>query len=434
MFTVKARCALLLPRYVICVAIVAAWLPIGTAYANSLSLEAAITLATERDLEIAQSADQESMLRNTARVSAALPPPSLTLSAMNFPVDSFALDQEPMTQLQVRLSQMFPPGDSRRWQASSNRRGAQSTVVQRELRTAMLRQQLSTAWADGWMAQASLDSLEANRAVFEQALATTRASYSAGIRQARQREVLGAQASLTRLDERIERFSMLLDTTREQFAEWLTPDEVSQLDFVSDVDLDTISPSTSLNPERHPAVVFAQSKRYTAEAEQRLARELTKGSRGISLSYGYREDPSSSTERADFISLGFTMDLASLRGNANSARRSAATSKVDQADKEAELQSARLSRDYRQSQAKLKRLQARRSLYRDELLPQYRQQAEATRRAFASDEARFIELQLVLIDLLNAELEALAVDAELVKSNAAFDYLSTTTASSGERE
>ncbi len=430
----KARTVLLSARRVIYAAIVSVLLPLDTVYASSLSLDAAIDLATERDLEIAQSRDQESMLRDTARVSAALPPPTLTLSAMNFPVDTFAIDQEPMTQLQARVSQMFPPGDSRQWRAASNERSAEASIIQRALRSAMLRQQLRTAWADGWMAQASLDSLEANRAVFEQALATTRASYSAGIRQARQREVLGAQASLTRLVERIERYSMLLDTTREQFAEWLTPDEVEQLNFKGDTDQPAISFTQRFDPAQHPAVVLAEARRYSAEAEQRLARELNKGSRGISLSYGYREDPSNGSERADFVSLGFTMDLASLRGNANSARRSAATSKVDQAQKEADLQRSRLIRDYRQLQAKLNRLNSRRSLYHDELLPQYRQQADATRRAFASDEARFIELQLVLIDLLNAELEALAVDAELKKSSAALDYLLTTTATSGERE
>lgn len=409
-------------------------LPIGKVYAGSLSLEAAIDLATERDLQIAQSLDQESMLRDTARVSAALPPPSLTLSALNFPVDSFSIDQEPMTQLQARVSQMFPPGDSRQWRAASNERSAEASVIQRALRSAMLRQQLRTAWADAWMAQASLDSLETNRTVFEQALATTRASYSAGVRQARQREVLGAQASLTRLVERIERYSMLLDTTREQFSEWLTPDEVERLNFKGDTDMPEISSSRQFDPARHPAIVLAEAKRYSAEADQRLAHELNKGSWGVSLSYGYREDPSNGSERADFVSLGFTMDLASFRSEANSARRSAATSKVDQAQKEADLQYARLSRDYSQLQAKLNRLDSRRSLYRDELLPQYRQQADATRRAFASDEARFIELQLVLIDLLNAELEALAVDAELKKSSAALDYLLTTTDTSGERE
>jgi len=433
MILLKVRSTLLPQRRVAYTAGLAAWLALGTAHASSLSLDAAIALVTERDLEIAQSRDQESMFRDNAKVSATLPPPKLTLSAMNFPVDNFAIDQEPMTQLQARLSQMFPPGDSRHWRATSEVRNAEATVIQRELRSSMLRQQLSTAWADGWMAQASVEKLQANRAVFEQALATTRASYRAGIRQARQREVLGAQAALTRLDERIERFTMQLDTTREKFVEWLTPDEINRLDFVMEGDPRTIRSAETFSPTRHPVIALAEAKLHAADAERQLAGELGKGSRGISLTYGYREDPSSEVERADFLSLGFTMDLASLRGNANAARRSAASSKVDRARKESALQSARLSRDYRQLQAQVARLDSRRSVYRDELLPQYRQQADATRRAFASDEARFIELQLVLIDQLNAELEALTVDAELIKSNAIFDYLLTNTPSSGER-
>jgi hypothetical protein len=403
-------------------------------HASSLSLEQVVTLAIERDLEIAQSTDRESMLRDTATVSAALPPPTLSLSAMNFPVDTFAIDQEPMTQLQASVRQMFPPGDSRQWRSASELRSAEAAAVKREVRTAMVQQQLRMAWADGWLANASVEALEVNRTLFEQMLATARASYSAGVRQSRQAGVLGAQAALTRLDERVERFSMSLETTREQFGEWLSRDELAGLSFSEPGNSDPMVPSSAtFDPARHPAVVVAVLERAAAHARQRLASELGKGSRGITLSYGYREDPSSGVERADFLSLGFTMELASLRGNANAARRSAAVAMVDQADKEVALQRDRLLRDYHQLQAKAARLESRRTTYRDELLPQYRQQADVTRRAFASDESRFMDVQLVLVDLLNAELEALALDAELMKTAAAVEYVLTTIQAPGER-
>ncbi len=408
-------------------------LPLSAAHAQTLSLEEVVKLATERDLEIAQSADRESMLRDSARVSAALPPPNLMLSASNFPVDTFAIDQEPMTQLVAKVSQMFPPGDSRRWRSTSEERLAEATVIQRELRAAMLRQQLRTVWADAWMAQASVNILESNRAVFEQTLETTRASYSAGIRQVRQREVLGAQVALTRLEERIERYSMMLDSTREIYGEWLTISELDALEFTRIDEMRAIGSSTRFDPSIHPSIVLAEAQRYAAEAEQRLAGELGKGSRGISVSYGYRDEPSTGQERADFLSLSFSMDLASLRGSANSARRSAAATKVAQADKEVELLEDRLSRDHAKWQAQAARLISRRSVLRDELLPQYRQQADVTRRAFASDEARFIELQLVLVDLLNAELDTLALDAELMKTDAAIEYIRTSTERNGGR-
>ncbi|WP_157736033.1 TolC family protein [Granulosicoccus antarcticus] len=401
-------------------------------HADTLSLDNVIKLVVERDLEIGQSMDRESMLRDTARVSAALPPPTLKLSAANFPLDTFAIDQEPMTQLQISLSQMFPPGDSRHWQSTAQQHLAQAAVIQSELRRALLRQQLQTAWSEGWMAQASVAALQSNRTVFEQALDITRANYGAGLRQARQREVLSARAALTRVDERIERFSMLVDNSRELFGEWLSAAEIERLDFTQ-YNSDPMSSSVTFDPSTHPSFVLADAERKAAEAEQRLATELGKGSRGLSVSYGYREDPSNDVERADFLSLGFTMDLASLRGGANTARRSAATAKVDQADKKAELIRDRLSRDYRQLQAQAIRLEARQTLLRDELLPEYHQQAEATRRAFASGEAGFVEVQLVLIDRLNAELETLALDAELMKTKSAIEYVSSATPASGER-
>lgn len=408
-------------------------LPLSVAHAQSLSLEEVVRLVTERDLEIAQSADRESMLRDSAKVSAALPPPNLTLSASNFPLDTFSIDQEPMTQLVARVSQMFPPGDSRHWRSQSEERLAEAAVIQRELRAAMLRQQLSTAWADVWMARTSIETLESNRAVFEQALETTRASYGAGIRRVRQREVLGAQAALTRLEERIEKYSMISDSTQELYGEWLTKSEIDALAFTRDDDFRAIGSTASFDPSSHPSIILAEAQRHAAEAEQRLAGEMGKGSRGISVSYGYRDDPSNGQERADFLSLSFSMDLASLRGSANSARRSAAASKVAQADKEAQLLEDRLFRDHAKWQAQAARLLSRRAVLRDELLPQYRQQADVTRRAFASDEARFIELQLVLIDLLNAELDALALDAELTKTDAALQYIRTSVNQPGER-
>ena len=433
MINLFAPCApLCIRRCALAVALSIA-LSLTSAHADSLTLSDVIELVIERDLEIAQATDQEAMMRSTAIVSAALPPPNLTLSASNFPIDTFDIDQEPMTQLVGKLTQMFPPGDSRQWRSESHRRSAETAVKQRQVRAAMLRQQLRNAWADAVMAHLSVEILVMNRPVFEQALDTTRASYRAGIRQARQREVLGAQTALTRLDERIERFQMLGDSTRELFGEWLTESELKTLEFTHDEKRQLIKSSTTFEPTKHPLIVLASARRDVAEAEQRLASELGKGKRGISLSYGYREDPSSGNERADFLSLGFTMDLASLQSNTNSARRAAALSKVARADKEIELQGDRLLRDHAKLTAQAKRMQSRQTLLRDELLPQYRQQADATRRAFASNEARFIELQLVLIDLLNAELDALALDAELMKIDAALEYVSTSSTQLGDR-
>jgi hypothetical protein len=402
------------------------------AHADARTLGDVIDLVIKRDLEIAQTFDKESSFRETARVSAALPPPNLALSASNLPVDTFEIDQEPMTQFVAKVSQMFPPGDSRHWRSESQHRSAETAVIQRHLRAAMLRQQLRVAWADVWLAQQSVNTLALNRPVFEQTLDATRASYRAGVRQARQREVLGAQTALTRLDERIQRFQLQSESRREMFREWLTESELAMLDFSPQEQGMLPELPSSIEPTRHPLIVLATAQRAVAEADKRLADELGKGSRGVSLSYGYRHDPSNGNERADFLSLGFTMDLASLKGATNSARSAAALSKVALADKEIELQGDRLRREHSQLVVQAQRTQSRLALLRDDLLPQYRQQADATRRAFASNEARFLEVQMVLMDLLNAELDALALDADLMKITASLVYVLTEFDSSGD--
>ena len=42
-----------------------------------------------------------------------LPDPQLTIGIANLATDTFAFNQEPMTQLKVGVSQMFPRGESR---------------------------------------------------------------------------------------------------------------------------------------------------------------------------------------------------------------------------------------------------------------------------------------------------------------------------------
>ncbi|MFT6877388.1 MAG: hypothetical protein ACJAZF_003518, partial [Granulosicoccus sp.] len=148
--------------------------------------------------------------------------------------------------------------------------------------------------------------------------------------------------------------------------------------------------------------------------------------------YDYRDDLFGGAKHADFLSLGFIMELDFLKGNKNSARLAAALEEVARANKQIELQRDRLLRDHAKSTVQVQRMQSWQALLCDQLLPQYRQQADATWRAFASNEARFFELQLVLIDLLNAELDALALDAEFMKINAALEYLFTTSNFSGD--
>ncbi len=84
----------------------------GQVFSAELTLNQAIEQALEQDLWQTSSVQREQALIDRAQSSGSLPDPSVTLTAGNFPVDTFDIQQEPMTQLSVAVTQMFPRGDS----------------------------------------------------------------------------------------------------------------------------------------------------------------------------------------------------------------------------------------------------------------------------------------------------------------------------------
>ena len=77
-----------------------------------VSLEQAITLAQKNDPWLHGSRLKQSAVENRSIASGTLPDPKVSLGIINLPTDTWAIDQEGMTQLKVGVSQMFPRGDS----------------------------------------------------------------------------------------------------------------------------------------------------------------------------------------------------------------------------------------------------------------------------------------------------------------------------------
>ena len=84
------------------------------ANADGLSLAESERIAVERDAMLREMRAQGAAMRERAVMDGELMDPQLRLGAVNVPVDSFSLDEEDMTMLEVGVVQEFQPGDSRR--------------------------------------------------------------------------------------------------------------------------------------------------------------------------------------------------------------------------------------------------------------------------------------------------------------------------------
>jgi len=78
-----------------------------------LTLKEASSLALSADPWLSGSVYREQALSDEAVAVGTLPDPKINLAAANFPTDGFDINQEPMTQLLVGVTQMFPRGDTR---------------------------------------------------------------------------------------------------------------------------------------------------------------------------------------------------------------------------------------------------------------------------------------------------------------------------------
>ncbi len=93
-------------------------LPVGTVLASApedncdeLSLDQAVTVAMEKNPGLAAIRARYEAMAAIPSQQSSLPDPVLSFGAVNIPLDSFDLDQENMTQMQVGISQKFPfPG------------------------------------------------------------------------------------------------------------------------------------------------------------------------------------------------------------------------------------------------------------------------------------------------------------------------------------
>ncbi|MBJ92750.1 MAG: transporter, partial [Alteromonadaceae bacterium] len=75
-------------------------------FPEPLKLEQAVALAVDADPWLTGSQFTQEALNDEAIAAATLPDPRMSLMAGNFPVDSFDINQEGMTQLSVGISQM----------------------------------------------------------------------------------------------------------------------------------------------------------------------------------------------------------------------------------------------------------------------------------------------------------------------------------------
>lgn len=161
-----------------------------------LTLARAEQLALESNPALAGAKAQAEAMAEVPSQAGALPDPRLGLNAMNLPVDTFDLDQEPMTQMQISLSQAFPfPGKRglRRAAAEHEAGAAAAAVGERKLGVLS---DVRVVWWRIFSLDRALDIVRENQVLMRDFVEIAQTKYKVGA--GLQQDVLLAQLELSR--------------------------------------------------------------------------------------------------------------------------------------------------------------------------------------------------------------------------------------------
>jgi len=401
---------------------------------ETLTLDEAITLAIDTDPWLTGSQYTQQALNDEATAVATLPDPRMSLMAGNFPVDTFDLNQEAMTQLSVGISQMFPRGDSLSLAQQQKQQLAEQHPLLRLDRRAKVSVTVSQLWLEAFKAQESIRLIEQDRALFEQLVDAAKAGYSSALGRARQQDVIRAQLELIRLEDRLTMLRQQQQAAQKRLTEWIGAPATVPLAPV----LPTQSLSRPLSVptikqasehtryewiRHHPALRALDQRIDATQTGVDLAKQKYKPEWGLTAQYGYRDSDPMGRDRADLFSVGVTFDLPLFTGNRQDKEVSAAVNRTEAIKTEKYLLGRRLMAELETASVQLARLDERQALYTDQLLPQMAEQAEASLSAYNNDDGDFAEAVRARIAELNTKIDALAIAVDRQKTIAQINYL-----------
>ena len=294
------------------------------AAAAGLTLAESERIAIDRDAMLREMRAQGAAMRERAVMDGELMDPQLRVGAVNVPVDSFSLDAEDMTMLEVGVVQEFKPGRSRqlsRKQMQQLAAAMDATALDRER---IVRREVRKLWTQLAYVGAARTLLADQASWVEQLRQSARARYASG--EGRQLDVL--QAGLDAAMLREQQLDLDRDDAmyRSQLSFWLGAEDAARAQPSG------ISPRPELEPlatlearlGEHPAQLDYMRRIDAARTAADVARELRKPAWMLDVSYGFRQDVPDGMSRPDMLSAMVTVGLPLFRGDRQDRAVSAA--------------------------------------------------------------------------------------------------------------
>ena len=388
----------------------------------TLSMQQAITIALKNDPVLMSLQDKEQAFRDSSVASGALPDPNIKFGFMNFPTDTYKSNQEPMTQTQLGISQMFPAGDSLDIKATRQLDFANAERAKALNQQRMLVRKTSKAWLELYYWTQALKVVKENRSLFKNLVNVTESNYAAG-RQRRQ-DVIRAELELELIEDKEIDIVASIKKAKSKLERLVGTDAANQ---TLSKQLPIIDASRTFNNiERINSHPMLQVKSAMVAARQNgiaLAKQSYKPNWMVDLTYGQRDDKPDGTDRADFLSAMVRFSVPLFTGKLQDRKVAASKRRHHSALNELEEKKRQLVQMYQSNLSDYKQFSQRSERYKKILLIKANENSDAALSSYQSDRGKFTDLIRARMTELNMQLKALRLEINQHKSYSDLTYL-----------
>ncbi|MBA4801356.1 MAG: TolC family protein [Euryhalocaulis sp.] len=399
-----------------------AWALAGAAPAAEpappLRLEDAVAMAlSARDPAAERFEAKAEALEDRAVAEAQLPDPTARVGLANFPVDTLAFEQEPMTQIQAGLRQEFPKGDTLTFKGERRRAEAGGERARKALALRKIERETRLAWLDRYYWTQSQDYIRQSREAVDELIDSLSAAFASGLMTSQ--DVLRAELELALLDDRLAELRRQEAAAQAVLARYVG--EASARPMPAALPAFADPPSLEIMETAladHPAARVKDAEVLAQSIDTEIAEEAYKPSWALEGGYGLRGGG-----RADFASVGVSVSIPLFTGKRQDKRLSAEIKERSAAELARSAELLDLRRDLGRAYADWTGLQARIDLYDQAVTVRAGETAEASIAAYGGGNADFPELIRSQLAELDAELNRLKLRVDQAKAWAELDYL-----------
>ena len=388
-----------------------------------LTLEQAISLTMDTET-VSQSFEYRALsLEQQSIAESRLPDPKLKLGAMNLPTDTFDLDQEAMTQLQVGVIQVFPRGSSRSIKSKMNQEKAEKARLMSKNALLKATYDVSRNWFELYYWLRADEIVKQSRSWFSNLVGVTESRYRVG--SATQQDVVQSELELDRLTDRLEGIHIKQDTARSELSRWIgsaasmrgLPNELPSISMPA---IPEAIPALS----NHPVIQASDAEIRANNDNVDLSRQSYKPGFALDVTYGDRsgQNPDGS-DRSNMLSAMVLLDVPLFTDKRQDRKLASSQQNLEAVKQERETAMRKMLSQLQRTQSSLRILDRQITLYKDKLIPQSHSHSELALKAYENNRVEFNSVLRARVAELDTRLKGIRLQVDRAQTIAMLNYL-----------